>query len=103
MRRVIEDMTKRGTVWMMALMFAASLLAAPAAMAHKTGVQGPQKGDQNGLGGFKYRKMFFHSESGGGGFGPNHGGIGSTATDTRAPRQVISEWLRLYMQLVIRR
>jgi len=103
MRRVIVDMTKRGTVWMMTLVFAASLLAAPAAMARKVGDQGPQKGDFGDIGGFKYRKMWFHSESGGGGFGANPRGTGSTSTDTTVRRQVIFELLRLYTQLVIRR
>ena len=103
MRRVIEDMTKRGTVWMMALMFAASLLAAPAAMAHKAGVQAPQKGDRGVLGFGGHRKIFFKiQEDGGGGYVAPVGSNSSTR-NTVAGRHVVEDMLRLYVQFVVRR
>jgi len=82
MRRVIVDMTKRGTVWMMALVFAASLLAAPAAMARKTGDQGPQKGENDGIAGF-HRKIWFKEERGGGEKANNPGGSGGSVVESR--------------------
>lgn len=104
MRRVIVDMTKRGTVWMMALVFAASLLAAPAAMARKTGDQGPQKGDKGVVDGFRgQRKMFFEiQEDGGGGFVAPQGFTQGAPSTTRR-RVALNVLLQFYAGFLVRR
>jgi len=94
-------MIKRGTVWMMALMFAASLLAAPAAMAHKAGVQGPQKGQSSGVNGF-HRKMWFKEEWGGGEKSSRTGNVGNPPA-TVPSRRVIANVIQFYSIFLVRR